>query len=212
MAKPSLETLSALGGAALVSPTEAEFAAESGLNLAATALHRFREAATRFEDERAKVAKSTRFSAAGREAELGDLALRELNELARHDGILGRAQAQLAELVAEARKVPVEDLTPAQLALLPRVYDRYASGIPSSCRLCSSTRPGPRRAHPRRVPVGAAQQAHAAGGHQRSAGRGARGCGGAATGREAQAAGAAARAGGRCRGRRVGPSSASCAA
>ena len=65
MTKPSLEALSTYGGAALVQPTEAEFAAESELNLAATALHRFREAATRFDNEHAKIKTSTRFSPAG---------------------------------------------------------------------------------------------------------------------------------------------------
>lgn len=107
MPETTLEAIATYGGAVLVELPQAEFATDSPVRDAASALHRYREMSEAFEAERGKILGNTRFSALGRLAELGNFATRQLSKLGRHDAILERAQQQLAELQAEAHKMPV---------------------------------------------------------------------------------------------------------
>src|SRR5262245_21957997 len=108
-----LENMRAFGGAALVELPEAEFNLDSSVRNAAIALNVYRLAAEALAAEKAKINANRRLSDEGRKAELADFAHRTLGELGRKDVSLARAKAELAELVAEARKVPLT-LTPAR--------------------------------------------------------------------------------------------------
>ena len=116
----TLEAIAQYGGAILVELTPAEQELGSPVRNAAIALSRYRQSAEAWAATKAQVLANTRFSDAGRRAEMGDAAARALSELGRHDTILARAQVERDELAEAARKVPL-NLSAEQIALLPAV-------------------------------------------------------------------------------------------
>jgi hypothetical protein len=129
--KPGLEAQATYGGAVLVNVTDEETKLGSPVRAAATVVAHLQKLAVEFEDLRKTVKVDAHLTPAGQAHRMGEIFLRLSNEIAGiDDGALAQARRKRDELAEQVRAVPVGELSPVELALVPVIHAKLAATDP----------------------------------------------------------------------------------